>query len=143
MVKLTLGGVQNIDASTLTVKTFTGALESFPLSNNVKVVRGTSVTTGIGGLTTADHVEVRKDSDGTLVVKVLTALERKFSRYDAASRELVVKRATIADDKYRFFVNADTYIHQGDTTISVQSLKDDDKIVLYFNGDRLVEIEKQ
>lgn len=143
VVRLTLGSIQNIDASTLSVKTFTGALESFPLSNNVKVVRGTSVTTGAGGLTTADHVEVRKDSDGTLIVKVLTSLERKFSRYDAASRELVVKRASIADDKYRFFVNTDTYIHQGDTTISVQSLKDDDKIVLYFNGDRLVEIEKQ
>ncbi|MNJ42531.1 hypothetical protein D3C77_375030 [compost metagenome] len=143
VVRLTLGSVQNIDASNLTVKTFTGAIESFPLTSSVKVVRGTSVTTGTGGLTTADHVEVRKDSDGNLVVKVLTSLERKFSRYDANSRELVVKRASIADDKYRFFVNADTYIHQGDTTISVQSLKDDDKIVLYFNGERLVEIEKQ
>lgn len=143
VVRLTLGSVQNIDASTLTVKTFTGAIESFPLTSSVKVVRGTSVTTGTVGLTKADHVEVRKDSDGTLVVKVLTSLERKFSRYDANARELIVKRATIADDKYRFFVNADTYIHQGDTTISVQSLKDDDKIVLYFNGERLVEIEKQ
>ncbi|WHX47301.1 S-layer homology domain-containing protein [Paenibacillus woosongensis] len=143
VVKLTLGSVQNIDASTLTVKTFTGGTESFPLSGSVKVVRGTSVTTGTGGLASADRVEVRKDSDGTLIVKVLTSLERKFSRYDASARELVVKRATIADDKYRFFVNADTYVHQGDTTISVQSLKDDDKIVLYFNGDRLVEIEKQ
>ncbi|AZK47253.1 S-layer homology domain-containing protein [Paenibacillus lentus] len=143
VVKLTMGSVQNIDASTLTVKTFNGAIESFPLTSSVKVMRGTSVTAGIGGLTTADHVEVRKDSDGNLVVKVLTSLERKFSRYDANARELVVKRATIADDKYRFFVNADTYVHQGDTTISVQSFKVDDKIVLYFNGDRLVEIEKQ
>ncbi|WP_055107831.1 S-layer homology domain-containing protein [Paenibacillus ihumii] len=143
VVKLTLGSVQNIDGSTLTVKTFTGGIESFPLSGSVKVVRGSSVTTGANGLTTADHVEVRKDSDGTLIVKVLTALERKFSRYDANSRELVVKRATLSDNNYRFFVNADTYIHQGDTTISVQSLKVDDKIVLYFNGDRLVEIEKQ
>lgn len=143
VVKLTLGSIQNIDASTLTVKSFTGTLESFPLANGVKVHRGTSVATGANTLTTSDHVEVHKEIDGTLVVKVLPALERKFSRYDANARELVVKRASIADDKYKFFVNADTYVHQGDTTISVQSLKDDDKIVLYFNGDRLVEIEKQ
>lgn len=143
VIRLTLGKITNIDGSTLTIKSFNGAQESYPLANGVKVVRGTSVSTGVASLTTSDHVEVRKDTDGSLVVKVLTPLERKMSRYDANSKEIIVLRAGLSDSNYRFFVTPETYIHQGDTTISVQSLKENDKIVLYFNGDKLVEVEKQ
>ncbi|MCA1291782.1 S-layer homology domain-containing protein [Paenibacillus sp. alder61] len=143
VIKLTLGKITNIDGSTLTIKSFTGTQESYPLADGVKVIRGTAVSKGASGLATSDHVEVSKDTDGSLMVKVLTSLERKVSRYDANSKELIVLRAGLTDSNYRFFVTPETYIHQGDTTISVQSLKENDKIVLYFNGDKLVEVEKQ
>lgn len=143
VIKLTLGKITNIDGSTLTIKSFTGTQESYPLADGVKVMRGTAVSKGASGLATSDHVEVSKDTDGSLLVKVLTSLERKVSRYDANSKELIVLRAGLTDSNYRFFVTPETYIHQGDTTISVQSLKENDKIVLYFNGDKLVEVEKQ
>lgn len=143
VIKLTLGKITNIDGSTLTIKSFTGTQESYPLTDGVKVIRGTAVSKGASGLATSDHVEVSKDTDGSLMVKVLTSLERKVSRYDANSKELIVLRAGLTDSNYRFFVTPETYIHQGDTTISVQSLKENDKIVLYFNGDKLVEVEKQ
>lgn len=143
VVRLTLGKVTAIDASSVTVKSFSGTPEIFSLANGVKVVRGTSVSTGTASLTTSDHVEIRKDADGSVVIKVLSPLERKFQRYDANNKDILVYRSTIQDDNYRFAVTPDTYIHQGDTTLSVQSLKDNDKIVLYFNGDKLVEVEKQ
>ncbi|WP_410768457.1 S-layer homology domain-containing protein [Fontibacillus sp. BL9] len=143
IVKLTLGKVLNVDASNLIVKSFTGAQETFSLSKGVKVVRGTSVSTGITSLTTSDHVEVRKDTDGSVVIQVLTPLERKLSRYDGVSKEIIVFRSNLTDNNYRFVVTPETYIHQGDTTLSVQSLQENDKIVLYFNGDKLVEVEKQ
>ncbi|WP_334071503.1 MULTISPECIES: S-layer homology domain-containing protein [Paenibacillus] len=143
VIKLTLGKIASIDGSTLTIKSFTGTQESYPLANGVKVMRGTSVSTGATGLTTSDHVEVSKGTDGSLMVKVLKSMERKMSRYDANSKELIVFREGLADSNYRFFVTSETYIHQGDTTISVQSLKENDKIVLYFNGDKLIEVEKQ
>lgn len=143
VVKLTLGKIQSIDNSILTVKSFAGATETYSLSGGVKVLRGSSVSTGISSLTTSDHVEVRKGTDGSLVVKVLTVLERKVSRYDGNNKEILVIRASLSDNNYRFAVTPETYIHQGDTTISVQSLKENDKIVLYFNGDKLVEVEKQ
>ena len=143
VVKLTLGRVQQVDGSTLTIKTFAGATETYSLVNGVKVQRGSEVSTSTHSLTTNDRVEVYKDTKGTIVVKVLEAKERKFNRYDGVSKEIVVYRATLSDNIYRFPVTGDTYIHQGDTTLSVQSLKESDKIVLYFNGDELVEVEKQ
>lgn len=143
VVKLTLGKIQSVDGTTLTVKSFTGTEETFSLASGVKVQRGTEVSTSTASLTTSDRVEVRKDTGGTVVVKVLTSQERKLSRYDGVSKEIIVYRSSTSDTNYRFAVTADTYIHQGDTTISVQSLQINDKIVLYFNGDKLVEIEKQ
>ncbi|MBU5674408.1 S-layer homology domain-containing protein [Paenibacillus brevis] len=143
VVKLTLGKVTAIDASSVTVKSFSGTPEVYSIGNGVKVVRGTSVTSGTATLTTSDHVELRKDVDGTLLIKVLNSLERKFQRYDSINNDILVYRSTIQDDNYRFGVTSNLYIHQGDTTLTVQSLKDNDKIVLYFNGDKLVEVEKQ
>ncbi|MDU0330356.1 S-layer homology domain-containing protein [Paenibacillus sp. 3LSP] len=143
VVKLTLGKIQSVDGSSLLVKSFAGNVETYSLANGVKVQRGTEVSTSVTSLTTNDHVEVRKDTNGAVVVKVLTAQERKFSRYDGVSKEIIVLRSSTSDNNYRFAVTADTYFHQGDTTISVQSLQINDKIVLYFNGDKLVEVEKQ
>ncbi|MNI13455.1 hypothetical protein D3C73_666830 [compost metagenome] len=143
VVKLTVGKLTNVDGSTVTVKPFAGTQESFSLANGVQVVRGSSVSTGVTSLTTSDRVEVRKGTDGILIIKVLSPMERKFSRYDGATKEILVLRSDLTDNKYRFAVTPETYIHEGDTTISVQSLKENDKIVLYFNGDKLVEVEKQ
>ncbi|MDU2240347.1 S-layer homology domain-containing protein [Paenibacillus sp.] len=143
VVKLTLGKVQSVNGTTLTVKSFAGNVETYSLASGVKVQRGTEVSTSTTSVTTNDHVEVRKDTNGAVVIKVLTPQERKFSRYDGVSKEIIVLRASLNDTNYRFAVTADTFIHQGDTTLSVQSLKENDKIVLYFNGDKLVEIEKQ
>jgi uncharacterized protein YbcV (DUF1398 family) len=107
------------------------------------VIKNNGVSNGIAVLNTSDHVEVRKSPEGQVVVKVLTALERKVARYDNFNKEILVIRSSLSDNNYRFAVSADTYVHQGDTTISVQTLKENDKIVLYFNGDKLVEVEKQ
>ncbi|MOA19043.1 hypothetical protein D3C78_1393960 [compost metagenome] len=143
VAKLTLGKVSSIDGSTFSLKSFNGSVETFSVGANIKVQRGNSVSTSITSLTNADHVEVRKAADGGIVVKVLTSIERKVSRYNSTTKELSVIRTSFSDDNYKFAVSSETYIHEGDTTLSVQSLKENDKIVLYFNGDKLVEIEKQ
>lgn len=143
VVKLSLGKVEQVDGSVLTLKKFDGTSETFSLGSGVKVVRNGSVSSGSSSLNTKDHVEVRKDTDGSLLVKVLTSMERQVSRYNTLAKELSVLRSSAADNNYRFPITDDIYIHQGDTTLSVQSLKENDKIVLYFNGDKLIEIEKQ
>lgn len=141
-VKLTLGKVTSVDGSSVTVKSFTGVTTSYPVSGGVKVIRNGAVSTSTTALTTADHVEVRKDENGQTVFTVFNSMVRPLSYYDPSSKIIVVKH-DFNDNNYRFEVSLDTYVHQGDTTLTVQSLKENDNIVLYFNNNKLVEIEKQ
>ncbi|MNN18705.1 hypothetical protein D3C81_1319220 [compost metagenome] len=141
-VKLDLGKVLSSDGSSVSVKNFTGVTTSYSVTAGAKVVRNGVVSTNASTLTTADHVEVRKDESGQLVFTVLNSIVRPFNYYDASSKEVYVKH-DFNDNNYRYGVTLETYVHQGDITLTVQSLKENDNIVLYFNNDKLVEIEKQ
>lgn len=143
-VKVSLGQVAALDttASTLTVKDYTGATQTYSAAGGVKIIRDGVTTTALGNITTADRVEVRKDADGAIIIRVLTQLSRAFSRADSSSNELQVKRSNL-NDPYRYTFASNVYIHQGDTTLSVQSLKENDNIIMYFNNDVIVEIVKQ
>ncbi|BCG59856.1 S-layer homology domain-containing protein [Paenibacillus sp. URB8-2] len=145
-VKLTSGQVTAIDAAagSLSVKDYSGAVQTFGAGGNVKIVRDSAASGTLGSLSLSERVEVRKDADGTTtIVSVLPVQSRSFSSYDAAAGRIVVKRDTVDDENYRFTLSPNVYIHQGDTTLSVQSLKENDKITLYFNNNIVVEIVKQ
>ncbi|WP_342561756.1 S-layer homology domain-containing protein [Paenibacillus sp. FSL R7-0345] len=143
-VKLSSGQVAAVDAAagTLTVKDYTGASQAFTAGSGVRVVRDGVTTTSLSNVTTADRVEVRKDADGVVLIRVLSQISKVFSRVDTATNELQVKRTNL-NDAYRYKLAANVYIHQGDTTLSVQSLKENDNIIMYFNNDVVVEIVKQ
>ncbi|GGF74611.1 hypothetical protein GCM10010912_19820 [Paenibacillus albidus] len=144
-VKRTAGQVAAVDAAsgTLSVKDYAGAVQNFTASAGVKIIRDGTTTTALGNVTTADRVEVRKDANGALIINVLSQANRIFWRYETTTSELLVKRANLNDNNYRFRVSPNAYIHQGDTTLSVQSLKENDNIVLYINNGIIVEIVKQ
>lgn len=141
-VKQDLGKVLSSDGLSVSVKNYTGVTTSYSVSAEVKVVRNGVVSTNPGSLTPADHVEVRKDENGQLVFTVLNSIVRPFNYYDSSSKEIYVKH-DFNDNNYRYGVTLEMYVHQGDITLTVQSLKENDNIVLYFNNDKLVEIEKQ
>lgn len=143
-VKLTTGQVGSVDAAanSLVVKEYASAAQNISVSGGVRIIRDGSTTTDLSNLTTADRVEIRKDTDGATIIRVLPQLTRSFSRYDSTSNSLVTKRANL-NDKYQFTLASNVYIHQGDTTLSVQSLKENDNIIMYFNNDIVVEIVKQ
>lgn len=143
-VKLTTGQVSSVDAAanTLVVKEYAGAAQTFAVSGGVKIIREGTTTTALSNLTTSDRVEIRKDTDGSTIITVLPQLSRAFSRYDSTTNSIVTKRANL-NDKYQFTIASNAYIHQGDTTLSVQSLKENDNIIMYFNKDIVVEIVKQ
>jgi hypothetical protein len=144
LVKLTTGQISSVDAAAnnLVVKEYAGAAQNFAVSGGVRIIRDGATTTALSNLTTADRVEIRKDTDGATVIRVLPQLTRSFSRYDSSTNSLVTKRANL-NDKYQFTLASNVYIHQGDTTLSVQSLKENDNIIMYFNNDIVVEIVKQ
>jgi hypothetical protein len=143
-VKLTTGQISSVDAAanSLSVKEFASAAQNISVSGGVRIIRDGTTTTALSNLTAADRVEIRKDTDGATVIRVLPQLTRSFSRYDSTTNSLVTKRANL-NDKYQFTVASNVYIHQGESTLSVQSLKENDNIIMYFNNDIVVEIVKQ
>ncbi|AIQ59489.1 hypothetical protein PBOR_23000 [Paenibacillus borealis] len=143
-VKQYSGQVSAVDAAakTFTVKDYSGVPQIFTASAGVRITRDGVTTTDLSGLTTADRVLARKDASGVIIISVFSQLSRTFSRYETATNEIMTKRATL-NENYKFALAANAYIHQGDTTLSVQSLKENDNIIMYFNNDKIVEIVKQ
>ncbi len=144
VVKETTGQILALDASagTLVVKDFAGTTQTLNVSSGVKIVRDGVTSTAISGIAVADRVVVRKDIDGSTIIRVLPQLSRTFSRYESGTNSLVTKRENLTEN-YRFSLDSKVYIHQGDTTLSVQSLKENDNIIVYFNNNVVVEIVKQ
>ncbi|WP_410514869.1 S-layer homology domain-containing protein [Paenibacillus sp. BR2-3] len=145
LAKLTTGQVLSLDAAagTLAVKDFAGSTQTFLTGSSVKIVRDSVTSTSLGSLAVSERVEVRKDADGSTIIRVLPKQNRDFSRYESTGNQVVVKRENLNDENYRFQLASNAYIHQGDTTLSVQSIKENDNITLYFNNDVIVEIVKQ
>ncbi|OMF69676.1 S-layer homology domain-containing protein [Paenibacillus glucanolyticus] len=141
-VKLTLGEVTGIDTSgnMLTVKDHSGNTQTLGVSGGVKVVKNGSTATNLSTLVSGDRVEIRKDIQGVTIVNVMEKLERAF--WLANNSEIQVKRKSI-NDNFRYALSDKVFVHQGDTTLSVQSLKENDNIVLYLNNGVVVEIVKQ
>lgn len=141
-VKLTLGEVTSIDSSgnVLTVKDQSGNSQTLGVSGGVRVTKNGSTATNLSVLSQGDRVEIRKDIQGLTIIQVLDKLERAF--WQASNTDIQVKRKSI-NDNYRFTLASNVFVHQGDTTLSVQSLKENDNIVLYLNNGVVVEIVKQ
>lgn len=144
VVRLLAGEVLSVDtaAQNVTVKNYNGSSESYKIQGAVKIVRDGNISTSLTTLLPSDRVEIRKDVDGSTTVKVLGTTTRDFWKYDSVSRELFLK-SQATSDKNRYTLSPNAYIHQGDTVITVQSLKENDNIVVYFNNDIIVEIRKQ
>lgn len=141
-VKLTLGQIMNVDSAgnKLTVKEFNSANQTIDTAGKVKINRGGVTSTNLNSVTVNDRVEIRKDVDGTTIVKVLDTTSRSFWRYE--NGDVFVKRKNTTEN-YRFPAASNLYVHEGDQNLSVQSLKENDNIVLYFNNGAVVEIVKQ
>lgn len=141
-VKLTLGEVTSVDpsANALTVKDHTGNSQTLGVSGGVKVIKNGSTASNVSTLTSGDRVEIRKDIQGITIIQVLEKVERAF--WQASNTEIQVKRKSM-NDNFRYALSDKVFVHQGDTTLSVQSLKENDNIVLYLNNGVVVEIVKQ
>lgn len=143
VVKRTLAEVTAVDASSVTLKQFNGSTEKVAISGAVKVVKSGSTLTSLSNLTVGDRVEMTKDTDNSTRFRVLTVMSKQFWSYDGVGNQILVKRETTTDTNYRFALGSSVFVHQGDNTLSVQSLRDNDNIVLYLLNNVVFEIQKQ
>lgn len=143
-VKQYAGQVTAVDAAagTLTVKDYSGAAQTLAAGSGVRIVRDGVTSSALSSLSTADRILARKDAGGVVIISVLSQQSRTFARYESGTNQIITKRANL-NDNYQFTLAPNVYIHQGDTTLSVQSLKENDNIIMYFNNDKIVEIVKQ
>lgn len=143
VVKRTLAEVTSVDATSVTLKLFNGQSETVPVSGAVKVIKSGSTLTTLNSLTVGDRVEMTKDTDNSTRFRVMTIMSKQFWSYDAVGNQILVKRESTSDTNYRFALGTGVFVHQGDNTLSVQSLKDNDNIVLYLLNNVIMEIQKQ
>ncbi|GIO59095.1 S-layer homology domain-containing protein [Paenibacillus cineris] len=146
IVKLTTGQITAVDSSaaspSITVKDYAGTTETFKLGTGSKIVNDAGSALSLGNLAAGNRVEVRKDESGNAVVKVLNVTTQTYWKYDSYAKEIYVKRQNV-NDANLYKLSPGAYIHQGDTILTVQSLKENDTIVLYLNNGTIVEIQKQ
>ncbi|MDR0270682.1 S-layer homology domain-containing protein [Paenibacillus sp.] len=146
LVKLTTGEVTAVNTSSaqpsITVKNYGGTTETFGLNASSKIVNDVGSALNISNVAAGNRVEVRKDFEGNSVVKLLNISTAAFWKYDSYSKEIYVKRQNV-NDAGHYVLSPAAYIHQGDTTLTVQSLKENDNIVMYLNNGMIVEIQKQ
>ncbi|MCG7385921.1 S-layer homology domain-containing protein [Paenibacillus sp. ACRRY] len=143
VVKRTLAEVASVDANSVTLKLFNGQSETVAVSGAVKVIKSGSTLTTLNSLTVGDRVEMTKDTDNSTRFRVMTIMSKQFWSYDGVGNQILVKRESTSDTNYRFALGTGVFVHQGDNTLSVQSLKDNDNIVLYLLNNVVMEIQKQ
>ncbi|WP_434750611.1 S-layer homology domain-containing protein [Paenibacillus amylolyticus] len=143
VVKRTMAEVTAVDATSVTLKQFNGSTDKVSVSGPVKVMKSGSTLTSLSNLTVGDRVEMTKDTDNSTRFRVLTVMSKQFWSYDGVGNQILVKRETTSDMNYRFALGSNVFVHQGDNTLSVQSLRDNDNIVLYLLNNVVMEIQKQ
>ena len=70
-------------------------------------------------------------------------MSKQFWSYDGVGNQILLNAKRHRDMNYRFALGTNVFVHQGDNTLSVQSLRDNDNIVLYLLNNVVMEIQKQ
>ncbi|SFS61610.1 S-layer homology domain-containing protein [Paenibacillus sp. BC26] len=141
LVKVTYGKLTAVNASSLAIVDNSGVVTSVTLGDSYTVVKNGLTGSSSAVLQVGDRVEVKKDAKDRVVVTVNSGISKKFWKYNAATGELSVKRATLTELN-TYAVTSATKVTQGDQQIAISQLKDGDAILLYFYQNVLVEIAK-
>lgn len=145
-VAVTIGRVQSVDASngTVMVKGYNNDIQSYFSANGVNIIIDSNVTTNLSSLQIGDRVEARKDASGKAIIKVIPGTKKTYWKYEAGTKTLYVKRSSLTDNSNFYKLHENISIHdKANQTLSVESLKDGDSLVLYFQNGQIIEVEKQ
>ncbi|SDW60151.1 S-layer homology domain-containing protein [Paenibacillus sp. CF384] len=141
LVKVTYGKLTGVNTGSMTIVDSTGVVSSVTLGDSYTVVKNGLTGSSTAVLQIGDRVEVKKDAKDRVFVTVNSGISKKFWKYNAATGELSVKRATLTELN-TYTVTSTTKVTQGDQQISIAQLKDGDALLLYFYQNVLVEIAK-
>jgi Cu/Ag efflux protein CusF len=136
------GKVLAVDAAagTLTVQDFAGQTQLISLGANATVTGSGNVPLTLAAVKVGDRVQVMKDADDKVNVKVATAVQRTFVSYNGGTNQLSFSSPS-GSDTYTMYQRA--YLHQGTQTLSITGFAANDSVTVYAIDGRVIEMEKQ
>lgn len=142
-VSVTFGKVASISTinGSIELKLPGGGTVTKNVGSQPLVLRSGATSSTLSSVQLEDRVEVRKDENDRTIIEVVTPLRKVFTYYNSASSTIEVQRAVVTENNV-YSINAQTYIHQGDTALTPGQLKKDDQISIYILRDKVVEIVK-
>ncbi|RUS46292.1 S-layer homology domain-containing protein [Cohnella sp. AR92] len=139
-IKITLGILESVGSSSLTVNTYDGDSEVINAASTVIVTKGGATYSTLSSLKTDDRVEVRVNENGQTIVNVLSPIT-KTVWYLNGDTVYFKKSSTTVETEY-VAVRTGAYIHSGDATIALSSLANGVSVTYYVYRNQAIEIVK-
>lgn len=135
------GKVLAVDAAagTITVQDFAGQTKLITVSENASITASGNAQTTLAALKAGDRVQVMKDGEDKVNVKIAAALQRTFVSYNAGTNSLSFSSAT-GSDSYTLYQRA--YLHQGTQPLTITGFAANDAVTVYAIDGRVIEMEK-
>lgn len=143
IVPYTYGTIVAIDTAsgTIDIKTGTGAAVKQSVGLAPTIVRNGTTMTTLSSLLAGDRVELRRDESDRTILTVLTPVSKTFWRVDKTTSTLYAEIAP-GETGYSVALSPQVYIHQGDTTLTTDSLNKSDPINIYVLRGKAIEVVK-
>ncbi|WP_052487523.1 hypothetical protein [Gordoniibacillus kamchatkensis] len=135
------GKVLAVDAGagTLTVQDFAGLTKLVTIGANATVTGNGNAQTTLAAVQVGDRVQVVKNGDGNMNVKVATALQRTFVAYNGGTNTLSFT-STAGSDSY--IMSPRVYLHKGTDSLAITGFAANDAVTVYLIDGRVIEMEK-
>ncbi|MBW5446567.1 hypothetical protein GE107_10900 [Cohnella sp. CFH 77786] len=142
-VTMTYGRVAavNATAGTVDLALSNGSTVTKTVGFTPVVLKDTATYNTLAMVQPDDRVEVRQDENDRTVIEIVSPVKKLFWTYSSSSNSIQVRRSTLTENNV-YNLDAQTYIHQGTTTLTPAQLQDGDPISIYILRGKVVEIAK-
>ncbi|QJC51939.1 S-layer homology domain-containing protein [Paenibacillus albicereus] len=140
LVTVRYGVVTQVGGSSVTVQEYGGSARTIELGSGYSIVKNGAVSGSVAALAAGDRVETRKSADGAVVIEANAGVKKTFWKME--NGQLLVKRASLTDNSYRFTLAEGAAVTASGQPIALGALADGDAVTLYVFGGKLLEVVK-
>lgn len=123
------------------VKNNAGKTQVVEAGSKFSIIREGVSSTSLTSVLPNDRIVSYIDSNGTMIINVYTTMQKTVWNWNAVSNVMTLKRSSL-DAAYQYPVASNIYVHQGEQTILLTQLKEDDLVTIVLHQGQIIEIEK-
>ncbi|MEK0314057.1 S-layer homology domain-containing protein [Cohnella sp. 56] len=144
IVPYVYGRVVAVDtaAGTIDIKSGSGAAVKQTVGLTPTIIRNGATSNSLSAIQADDRVELRKDESDRIILTVVTPISKTYWRVDKTTSTLYYEKESLSDNNNYVSLSPQAYIHQGDTTLTTDSLNKSDPIKVYVLRGKAVEVAK-